>query len=282
MALRFVLREGFTGIRRNPGLFFLAVSVNTIALFLLSLFMLVTINLFQFTRQSEERVEMAVFLTDQAPVGDLVARAGRLAGVRSVRFVSKEDALREFNADLGGDTAVIGLLGENPLPPSLRLQIESSYRNPRALADIEAKVRLLPGTDDVYYGKEIITKLYRAITLSIIVDLILVMVVSATAIFVVFQTVRTTLWVRSREVEIMRVVGATEGTIKAPFIWEGFLGGLAGGALSFGLIYLAYAIARLEIGGLVFPVVPFLAGQVVFGALLGVIGSDLAAERFVR
>jgi cell division transport system permease protein len=282
MAVRFVLREGFLGIRRNPGLFFLAVSVNTITLFLLSLFLLLTLNLFRFTRSSEERVEVAAFLTDDAPVKELTTQVAQLVGVDAVRFVSKDDALKEFVTDLGEDTTVIGFLGQNPLPSSLRLHIEPRYRNPKGLAEIEAKLRLLAGIDDVYYGKEIISKLYRVITLSIIIDLILLIIVSATAIFVVFQTVRTTLWVRNREVEIMRVVGATEGTIKGPFIWEGFLGGLVGGVLSFGLVLLAYEIAGLEIGGLYFPVLPFLAFQVVLGVILGVVGSDLAAERFAR
>ena len=282
MSVRFVLREGFLGIRRNPGLFFLAVSVNTITLFLLSLFLFLTLNLFRFTRSSEERVEVAVFLADDAPVKELTTQVAQLVGVDAVRFVSKDDALKEFVTDLGEDTTVIGLLGQNPLPSSLRLRIEPRYRNPKGLAEIEAKLRLLAGVDDVYYGKEIISKLYRVITLSIIVDLILLIIVSATAIFVVFQTVRTTLWVRNREVEIMRVVGATEGTIKGPFIWEGFLGGLVGGVLSFGLVFVAYQIAGLEIGGLYFPVLPFLAFQVVLGVILGVVGSDLAAERFAR
>ncbi len=282
MAVRFVLREGLLGIRRNPGLFLLAVSVNTIALFLLSLFLLLTLNLFRFTRISEERVEVAVFLTDDAPVKELEADIAQFAGVEAVRFVSKEEALIEFGRDLGEDTTVVGLLGENPLPPSFRLRIASNHRNPKGLAELESKLKLLPGIDEVYYGKEIISKLSRVIRLSLIVDLILLVLVSATAIFVVFQTVRTTLWVRSREVEIMRLVGATKGIIKAPFIGEGFLEGLIGGLLSFALIFFAYVIASIEIGGLYFPVLPFLGFQVVLGVLLGVIGSDLATERFAK
>lgn len=258
------------------------VGVTTLSLFLLSLFLLLTTWVLRVAQIASERMEVYAYLSDGADPEPLRSQTLMLTGVRSVRYVSKEEALREFQAEMGGDQELLALLGYNPLPPSLRIELYPAYRTPDHLARLEEKLYLLPGVEEVWYGKEIIARFHRALMLLVGVDILLLLLVGFVVGFVGFQTARMEALARSTQIEIMGLVGATPGMIKAPFRFEGLLQGLAGGAGASLLLTLTFWALGSELPGLQFTPLPFLAINLVLGGVIGVLGADRALEGMLK
>ena len=274
--LNFVLRESTRNLNRNRGSFILSTIVQAICLLLFSIFVLITINLTKVITMAQKRIEVYAFLEDKVDRQNLIENIKLLRGIADVRYVSKEQALVELKNDLGENATLIDALGTNPLPASLRIQLESGSRNLENLEKIEAKIAMMPGIKEIWSGKQIIRRLDKAIRLVLGVDIALLIIIAISIIFISFQTIESTILLRSREIEIMRLVGATESTVRAPFHFEGMTQGFVGGFIAFLLITAFYYFISRQ-----FPIpafsFPLIFGiNVVFGCILGLIGSHIA------
>jgi cell division transport system permease protein len=258
------------------------VSVTTVSLFLFSLFLMLTSAVLRLARLTSERMEVYAYLADGADPELLKSQVSRVAGVKEVRYVSKDKALKEFQTDLGEEAYLLDLLGYNPLPPSLRLELEPSYRNPKQLFELSEKLYLLPGVEEVWYGKEVIGRLYRNLRLLVGVDLLMLMFVGFVVGFVVLQTIEMEALVRSTQTEIMSLVGATPKMIKAPFRFEGLIQGLIGGFLAFLLSALVGWAVHREFPGFQFNLWVLLLINLALGGVIGVWGADRALDRMLK
>jgi cell division transport system permease protein len=274
--LNFVLRESTRNLTRNRGSFILATIVQAICLLLFSIFVLITINLTKVVTMAQRRIEIYAFLEDKINRQSLIENIKLLRGIADVRYVSKEQALVELKNDLGENASLIDALGTNPLPASLRIQLESGSRNLDNLEKIEEKITMMPGIKEIWSGKQILRRLDKAIRLVLGLDIALLIIIAISIIFISFQTIESTILLRSREIEIMRLVGANESTVRAPFHVEGMTQGVVGGFIAFLLITgFYYFISRqFPIPAFSFPLI--LGINVGFGCILGLIGSHIA------
>lgn len=278
MSTKFILKESLGGFKRYKGSFLFALSVNTLLLFLFFLFLLITANLFYFTRGILDRVEISVFLADEANPQELLSKISQIAGVQEVSYISKEDALREFSSELGPDSSFIKTLGYNPLPPSIRIKLSSRYKTFAQLSQIEHKIYLLKGVKEVFFGKNLLARLYGILKWTIGLDLGFFGLIGIVLLFVSFRTTRLDVSQRRGEIEIMELSGATRGTVRGIFLLEGLFQGLLAGLLSFLLCLITYILVKGIIAQLYFPIIPFLAIQVGFGGLIGLVGTLLALK----
>lgn len=282
MALRVGVREGIRTITRNGSLFVLSLLVTSISLFLLSLFALVTVNLYYFLNFLDEKIEIIAFLESNADAEALQINIQKINGVKEIIYISSEQALADLQSELQETKEVLDVFEANPLPASLRIKLEPRYRNAQGLKEISGKVMLLRGIKETIYGGELVDQLKKITKIVTVFDLGLLVIIIFSVIFVIFQTIKLTIFARATEIEIMKLVGASNTFIAIPFTFEGMVQGIIGGGVAF---ILTIAISRVTfsfIHDVYFPQTLFFLGSLACGILFGVIGSTLALRRFLQ
>ncbi|MDH4211549.1 MAG: ABC transporter permease [candidate division WOR-3 bacterium] len=282
MSLRIGIREGVRTITRNASLFLLSLLVAAISLFLLALFSLVTVNLYKSIELLDEKIEIIVFLDRTANAQSLKENIEKINGVDQVIYVSSEQALADLKNELEDTEEILNVFEENPLPASFRVKLKSSFRNAQGLEEISDKIMLLSGIEETLYGGELVDQLKKVTRIIVMFDLGLLLIIIFSVIFVIFQTIKLTIFARSTEIEIMKLVGASNGFIAVPFTFEGIVQGFVGGIIAFLLTLVTYRVAGFFFGNLYFPHWWFLLGTIVGGILFGIIGSGIAVRRFLK
>jgi len=256
-----------------------------VALMMLALFTLLTVNLRNVAQSFRSEIEVDVFVKPDAPEADVQMLRQRLAhmeGVEKVTFVSKENALEEFRQQLGTDSDLLDVLEENPLPASMRLSMKETHRKSEALALLAGYIREQPEVDEVRYGDQWVSRLEQYIKVFTGITAIVGAVVLLSALFVISNTVRLTVMARSRTIEVMRLVGATNWFIRMPFVIEGAVQGALAGGLAMGLLYTAHHYALRYVHQLVFYDTVQIAGFVALCAAVCVVGAVGSLGRFLR
>jgi cell division transport system permease protein len=283
--IRYLLRESVHSFSRLKGVSIVSTLIMSVALLMLALFTLLTVNLRAVARTFQKEIEIIAFLEDgrsEAEIQDLRQRLLEHHGVESVSFVSKEDALAEFRTQLGPDSDLIEVLDENPLPASLRVRLAEGSRNSETLELLTAWMRAMPGVEEVRYGDQWVARLERYVQVFLLMDLLVGGVVVVSALFVTSNTVRLTILARERSIEIMRLVGATDWFIRTPFVLEGALQGGAAAGVAMGVLWGVHRYATRFVGPLIFYDAAQIAGFVALCAIVSALGSLTSLRRFLR
>ncbi|MEO0102005.1 MAG: permease-like cell division protein FtsX [candidate division WOR-3 bacterium] len=280
MAFQFIWKETLRTIKTSRLNFFLSAIVQALCLLVFLIFFLITLNLLSLVRKTYNRIEIYAFLEDNTSYPEVADKVFLIAGVKEVRYVSKEEALEELKEDLGDEAGILSGLEKNPLPNSIRIKLEPTYHSRQALKEIEEKLSRIPGIREVWSGKEVLGKLERFLRITLISDFALLIIIGIAVIFIIFQNIEATYLQRRREVEIMRLVGASASLVSAPFYCQGFLQGTLGGLFAFlALALLAYLISSNLSLSFSFPLLPLLLLSLFLGAFLGIAGSYTALSR---
>ena len=281
----YMIREAFAAVRRAPILTGLSVAMVAFALFVVGLFGLVTFNLQQALARVEERVEVIACLRDGVTEEEVTtARATllELEAVRDVRHVSKEEALRSASEDIPEFQEIFRGLDANPLPASLEVELHPAYRTPDSVARVAETASLHDAFEEVAYGQEWVSRLYLLRRVGAVATTILGLAFAVVAALIIATAVRITIFARADEIRIMRLVGATNGFVRRPFLLEGFLTGGVGGVLAIGMTYAAYLTATRLILPLDWIPAGWVSVGVLTGAGFGVIASGFAISRYLR
>ena len=294
--LAFSVGRALQGIRRNALMSLAAIATMVLMLLLLAGFWLLQAGLAAGVAYVEEKVEIVADLRDiPGAEAVLVVQAQALAAevaampeVRAVRYVSKDEALARFQARLRerGQIDLTGYLDRNPLPASL----EVSLVDPR---DYEAVVDLLSSHDEVVEDVVEIQQLIERLTS--VTDVlrtggaVVLVVVGFVVLFIIVNTIRLAVVARREEIEIMRLVGASDAFIRWPFIFEGAFVGLLGAGVALVILALAagpagemmygfFRVLPLELGDLARDIVLLVVGT---GLGVGVVGSWLSVRSYL-
>lgn len=279
MGLKFILKETFRTIRASRLNFFLSAIVQALCLLIFLIFLTITINLLSLVQETYNRIEIYAFLKEKVSYPEVADKVFLIAGVKEVRYVSKDDALQELKEDLGEDAGILSDLDKNPLPNSIRIKLEPDYHSSSALKEIEKKLANIPGIREVWSGREVLGKLEKLLRIILVSDFGILIIIGIAVIFIIFQNIEAIYLQRRREIEIMRLVGANEYFVSAPFYWQGFLQGIFGGLLAFlTLALLAYFLSTTLLS-FIFPVFPLFFLSLFIGAILGISGSYIALSR---
>lgn len=254
-------------------------AMMALSLLLLGTFILVTINLYGFIREIRARVELRVYLsdeTDDRTVERLKDTLEGIEGVLRVDYVDKEGAAAEFQAEFGD--SLLDALSWNPLPRSLRVEMQENFRTSGYLQEIAERIDGEEGVEEVDYAREWLDRLDRGVWILIVVDMLLTAVLSAGCVSAAFNAVGLMMLTRREAIEIMRLVGATRGFILRPFLLEGVLQGTAGGAIAALCVYgtsrwVVALLADLSLqwsGHVACALIPLGAGLGIFGAAMAV------------
>ena len=280
--MRYAVREALLAFRRAPLLTALGVATIAFSLFSLGLFGIVALNIRDALGRVEARVEVRAFFMDSVQADVLrhaVTTAGGYPEVAAVDVVTSEDALRRARRELGEfrdvfDAAV--------LPASLELHLRPGRRDAADVRAVAERVRTLPGVDDVRYGEEWVQKLAAIRAVATAAGVALGAAFAVAALIITGATIRIAVLARAREIQLMRLVGATDWFIRLPFLLEGTVGGLCGGALALLLTYGACAVVRHYVIAVAFlPTTAAILG-VLGGGVLGLVGSAASVGRHLR
>ncbi|MEO9249395.1 MAG: permease-like cell division protein FtsX [Gemmatimonadaceae bacterium] len=276
------LREAFSAFRRAPLLSALGVVTIAFSLFAFGLFGLVAINIRDALRSIESRVEIRAFIADGTPIEASSAAMGDIHAfpeVLSVTYVSQDDALIRARKELGEFSDVFE---PGVLPASLDIKLKPGFRDPTTVLAVANRVKSYDFVDDVRYGEDWVAKLYRLRTIATLVGTGLGLAFAAVAVIIIGATIRIMVISRAREISIMRLVGATNGFIRLPFVLEGFIQGVMGGLLALGLTWATSTAISHSFMSTVFFDPAMATLGVVGGALIGLFGSTFAVGRQLR
>jgi cell division transport system permease protein len=277
------LRTALTAFRRAPLLSALSITTIAFSLFAFGLFGLVALNIKNALQQVEERVEIRAFVTDGTSVERITATADEIAKfpeVAKVDIVTQEQALDRARKELGEFKDVFE---SEFLPASLDVHLKQGFRDPATVRKVADRLRGYEFVDDVRFGEEWITQLYRLRNIAGVAGLALGLAFAAVAIIIIGATIRMAVLARSREISIMRLVGATDAFIRRPFLIEGSIKGILGGFLALLMTYLAMRLLEqyLHFETAFFDRRLATLG-VLFGALMGLMGSAVSVGRHLR
>ena len=279
------IREALLSFRRAPVLSVLSITTIAFALFVVGLFGLVAVNLRQALNQIEDRVEVVGYLMRGTPVEVVTVAIGdvqKFPEVASVNYVTEDQALERARRELTELQGVFDDLVNNPLPASLEVKLKPGYRSSAHVRDVADRMRGFRFVEDVRYGRDWVEKLDRLRDVAAVVGLVIGAAFAFASVIIIGTTIRMTVLQRSREIVIMRLVGATDGFIRLPFLLEGGLKGLLGGAFALLLSYAAFiALDRLILQARFFEPVQALI-LVGVGAGLGFLASAVSVARHLR
>ena len=283
--MRLAFREALLAFRRWPALSLLSVTTIAFALFVASLYGLVALNLHRTLQRIEERVEVVLYVTRGTPIEVITLALGDIEAfpeVAQATFVTADEALQRAQTELVEFQGIFSEFETNPLPASIEVRLLPGFRQTEAVAAVAERLTGFAFAEDVQYGYEWVAKLDRLRNIGAVVGLLIGGAFAIASIIIIGTTIRMAVMQRSREISIMRLVGATDGFIRSPFLLEGCIKGALGGFAALGLCYAAYA----AIHRLLFEAEFFDPSQmslvVAFGTALGLLASATSVGRHLR
>lgn len=298
------LREAGRHFKRNWSTVIGAVVTIFLSLFVIGLFVVGSVLLNRIAGDVEDQVTIQAFLSDGADQGKVDSLKAEIEGwdnVESVTYKSKDEALESYKEKMSSKNAndvVAALDGNNPLPASLVIKLTEASQVEdvanKLVADEDFK-GVADNAEDpaqsVQYGRDTVRKLLSVTYYLRIGTVVLVALLAFIAFVFINNTIRLAISARRREIAIMRLVGASNGFIRGPFLAEGILEALIGSVLAIGVLQacVSYVLPRLQVG------LAFLSfdvpgntlaityvSLVAIGVLLGLFGSAIAMRRYLR
>ncbi len=293
--IAYFLSQAVKHIRRSPVVAGVTVATVAVVFLVLGVLLLAGHNLQRLADRLESGLEISVFIKAEASQEDRRVLRAKLRDsplVAKVQSVSPKQALLDFRQSLGEQAAVLDGLGEDLLPASLRASFKPEGRDARAIRRLAKSLEGQAGVEEVQYGQGWLDRLLAFMAAARLLGALIGGLIVLATLLVVSNTIRLSVFSRREEIEILRLVGATESFLRTPFYFEGVMLGALGAAAGLGMTWLLYfllgADLRIPMGpgeqflALRF-LAPWLAGMVVLsGALVGLLGTSASLGRHLR
>jgi cell division transport system permease protein len=288
MRAKLFFSEAWRSVMTNLSTTVAATMTVLIGMFLLGLFIALGTWVLSWTGEVKKEVQVKIFFDTDATRDQINAVGSTLATfpeVKSVKFVSASDALAKMQERYPDLTS--GLSG-NPLPPSFEVQPKTAEQVDELAARFEP---VPPGVESVKYGKKTTERILQVAKIIGGVFLIGSVVLLTASVILIANTIRLSIFSRRREIEVMKLVGASNWFVRGPFILEGLICGLAGSIIAVILLLVAKEAAlpsilgRIEspgdgVSALSFPLIALIL--VAVSLAVGAVGSGLTLRRFLQ
>ena len=281
----YAIREAAAAFRRAPVLTGLSSAMVGLALFVVGLFSLTTYNLQLALSAIEERIEVVVYLRDdarQSEIDLLLAELASLEEVRVVRFVSKRDALERARTELPEFGELFIDIDVNPLPQSLEVELRQGSRSLEVVERVSAVAMGYPFVEDARYGKEWVDRLFALRRIGFASTAVLGSAFAMVAALIIGTALRIAIFARREEIYVMRLVGAKNSFIRRPFLLEGAMAGFLGGLFAWALTYGTYRGVYSYLFEVAWVPTTWVALGLLAGVVFGALASGLAIRRHLR
>jgi len=298
-SLAYFLKEAFHNSKKNFSTTFGGIITIFLSLLVIGVFMVTSLIINQIITSVEEQVTISIFLNDNAADENVTAFENVIIAipeVKNVTYVSKEESYKRFSEEIASDIA--SQLDGNPLPAVLEVELNDTQKVQDVVDIIMADDLFLlvidkpdaPSTS-IKYGKDIIDRLFSIANTIRIVCIALVLLLVLVALIFINNTIRLAILARRKEIAIMKLVGASNGFIRGPFLMEGSLQAIIGAGLSIGTIsLLANYLLIKTLGSIQW--LPLNIAQLnlwmiylvllVVGLVIGLFGSLWAMRRYLK
>ncbi|HHT46952.1 MAG TPA: ABC transporter permease [Firmicutes bacterium] len=292
-SLCYFLGEALKSILRNGWMSIASIGVVAITLLILGSFMIISFNVNLFTQDVKEQVQIVLYIDEAAGEETRLELERRLVShpkLQEMRFVSKEEAMERLKRKMGDQAYLLdGYEGEEDNP--LRDSYELRTIVPEDITAVAKEIENYPGVGYVDYGSGIVEPLFQFTGLIRLIGLAFMVGLGVTAVFLIAHTIRLTVYIRRKEIMIMKYVGATDWFIRWPFIFEGSFLGMIGAIIPVLIIYYGYQAAVFWIQSNIH-FIPMMPPQDVtteiiklllpLGIGLGMLGSVISVRRFLK
>ena len=301
-SLLYFFRESLTGFKRNLSTALGSIITIFLSLLIIGIFCICGVIINNVVTSVENQVSITAYVADDASEQDIHAveqYIQELPGVESVDFTTKDQALENFTNSMTSNPDIVAQLdGENPLPASIDVNLSEA----QSVSDIanrilenETFVKICDTPDDpsdsLQYGQKTVDKLFSLTNAIRYIGIGLIVVLVLIAFIFINNTIRLAILARRKEIAIMRLVGASNGFIRGPFLAEGALHAIIGALLAIGVIELIrlFALPRITAA---LPWLPINVDPVTFvliyvtllcaGLVIGLLGSVFAMRRYLK
>ena len=299
----YFFRESLTGFTRNLSTTLGSIITIFLSLLIIGIFCVGGAVVNNVVSSVENQVSITCYVADEAEqdqIDEVMDYIRNLPDVQNVSFTTKDQALEDFSSTTSNSNIVDQLDGQNPLPASIEVELQDAQQVETIAQEIAsyAPFQEICDEDDpadaansLEYGQQTVDRLFQLTNAVRIIGIVLVALLIFIAFIFINNTIRLAILARRREIAIMRLVGASNGFIRGPFLAEGALHALIGAALAIGIMEVLRNIVLPRITAAL-PWLPlqidlslFLliyAALVVAGLLIGLFGSLLAMRRYLK
>ena len=286
------IRDAAKSVIRNFSLSFASIMCTTITLLLVSVAIICAVNINNATKSIEDELSIVVYLNKditEENIENIKADIESQKNVEEVVFKSKTEWKDEMSEYDDTFSTVLNYLDENPLSDSFIVKVV----NVDKLSDTALYIKSINGVDVVKYGEGMVDEVITAFdVVKKVVAVVVIALILVTA-FLISNTIKLTIFSRRSAIEIMRLVGASNLTIKIPFIIEGFIIGVIGSIIPICVTIYGYVVLYSLLNGHVFSnmivllkpynFVFYVSGiLLILGAIVGMIGSLLAVRKYLK
>ena len=301
-SLLYFFRESLTGFKRNLSTALGSIITIFLSLLIIGIFCICGVIINNVVTSVENQVSITAYVADDASEQDIHAveqYIQELPGVESVDFTTKDQALENFTNSMTSNPDIVAQLdGENPLPASIDVNLSET----QSVSDIanrilenETFVKICDNPDDpsdsLQYGQKTVDKLFSLTNAIRYIGIGLIVVLVLIAFIFINNTIRLAILARRKEIAIMRLVGASNGFIRGPFLAEGALHAIIGSLLAIGVIELIRIFALPRVTSAL-PWLPINVEPTTFiliyvtllcaGLVIGLLGSVFAMRRYLK
>ena len=290
-SLSYFWGETFRSLFRNRFMAIASVLTVTLSMFILGVFLSAVLNINHMASYLENQVEMTVYLKDGLTTDQVMGIGKYLKaqpGMKEIKFTNKDQAMKDFRERMGDQQGLLDAINGNPLPASYQM----SFQTPEQLKTAAEVVAKYQAVETVQYGKDIIEQLYKVAQVIRLSGIVLIIFLAGAELFIISNTIRLTVFARRREIQIMKYVGASNGFIRWPFLFEGMVIGFLGSGFASLILWEGYktVVSEMAAAGLVFipmiPLWPFMGYTTLIilaaGIVIGVMGSAISLRKYMK
>ena len=286
-------KRAIDDIFQNRFLNFVTIITISLAILIASAFILFFVNTSENINSWQRGLRIMAYLKPDihnADLTNLEHTIQSLDGVHTLRFISKQEALDRLKAQMKHQSSLFDNLSENPLPDSFEIRMTASTDSWHKIESLAAQIESLALVEEVEYGRRWIGRFVRIISLFRLAGYAMGALFFVATVFIVANTIRLVIYSRREEVEIMRLVGATDNFIKMPFYIEGLIQGGLGAFIGLLMLFISFFFisSNIEQGfhpGLVHLqfLSPTTMGGILLGSMLvGWLGCYISLKQFLK
>ena len=288
------IRDAFKSVFRNFSLSLASISCITITLIIIAVAIMASLNVNHFTKEIKEDVTIVVFINrevDETKVKTIESKLNKLNNISSVEYISKQQLQLEMEETSDQLSAILKEYGEelNPLKDTFKVKVKDL----ETISTTADEIKKIDGVDSINYGETMVNKFlsaFKVITKGTYFAVIALVVVT---VYLIINTIKLTIFSRKREISIMRLVGASNFTIKMPFVIEGMVLGLVGSIIPIlAVTYGYYGLYNHFDGQLYSPLIKLMEPEpfiywvsliiLGIGIIVGMFGSYRAVRKYLK
>ncbi|PKM82339.1 MAG: cell division protein FtsX [Firmicutes bacterium HGW-Firmicutes-14] len=289
----YFVREALKSLNRNSWMVLASVGTVAVSLIIVGVSLITVMNATYLATRLESNVEIIAYMKTEVNEEEALAlkkEINKIPGIAKLQFINKDQALQEFRRELGDQKNMVDALGgQNPLPHLFKI----SAIAPEDVEKVAGALEKMKQMEKVDYGKNVVDKLFAITKWVRLVGIVVIVLLGLAAVFLIATTIRLTVFARRKEIQIMKILGATDWFIRWPFLMEGIVLGFTGAIIAVVIVDLSYVTAtdyvreNLNLGLFGLQTDPhFLmalgAAMLGVGTFIGALGSSISIRRFLK